>query len=543
MKYRLLRRWLAVALVLSLVTQTLIGFAGGADLMYRHKLIGGTSTFSVKLSEALPFTRDQLSKIVCELGGLSDEVKHYKGNLEITDKDAVGAWAVPYVGVALKHKLIDLKAGNVFDPKAIVTEKEIGTAFLRVLGYEIAAQDMDGKLAEMGIPASDLPVKRGPAFDYIWKVITAPLTKEGEALAVKYGKVDKEAAVTSFPNGVKYSKNFRINYLDDGVKLMTDGENRQFLLLPEGAGVPKGYEDYTVIRTPIRRAVVTSTPFVDYMGRFGKENFDRIAAVTTKKEYWTIPEIVEKMDQGAIVYIDQPYGAPLNPEAVIQAKPDVVLVDFGNAEANAKLYEQLKAFKIPVVCVNEWTETHLNGKVEWLKFFGALLDKDVEADEIFSGIIAKKNAVYEQAKKRTSKENQVVASGSIYDGKVWISGASSAMAQILPQLGGDYVYADLPGGSQQVTLEDFVAKSKDADILIYNSMEKYLGGLDTLLQSFPQLKEFKAYKNNRIYIQQNSFYMSKTEEYEMLEDLLAMLHPDVLKNHVFKKYMHLDVKK
>ncbi|NSJ93237.1 hypothetical protein G7A79_29740, partial [Coprococcus sp. MSK.21.13] len=51
-------------------------------------------------------------------------------------------------------------------------------------------------------------------------------------------------------NEIKYATKFKVEYLDNGVKLVTDGANRKLLLVPKGQEKPKGYDDVEVIKTP-----------------------------------------------------------------------------------------------------------------------------------------------------------------------------------------------------------------------------------------------------------------------------------------------------
>ena len=51
--------------------------------------------------------------------------------------------------------------------------------------------------------------------------------------------------------GIKYAKLFNIQYMDNNVKLVTDGEGNELLLVPKDGEIPEGYEGKQVIRTPL----------------------------------------------------------------------------------------------------------------------------------------------------------------------------------------------------------------------------------------------------------------------------------------------------
>ena len=53
-----------------------------------------------------------------------------------------------------------------------------------------------------------------------------------------------------------YTSDFSIEYLDDGVKLVTDAEGRKMYLVPREAEIPGEAADEMVVRTPVERVGV-----------------------------------------------------------------------------------------------------------------------------------------------------------------------------------------------------------------------------------------------------------------------------------------------
>ena len=66
--------------------------------------------------------------------------------------------------------------------------------------------------------------------------------------------------------GIKYAQNFSIDYLGNGVKLVTDSDKNKLLLVPKGVTAPSGYNDAVLIETPIANALYTSTTYVGLLG-------------------------------------------------------------------------------------------------------------------------------------------------------------------------------------------------------------------------------------------------------------------------------------
>jgi iron complex transport system substrate-binding protein len=95
---------------------------------------------------------------------------------------------------------------------------------------------------------------------------------------------------------IRIAENFAIEYLADQVKLLTDSDGNEMLLVPRGQEVPAGYAGRKVIRTPVTHALFTATPPVGYVRALsealGDDSllFDAVGAVTTPAEDWAIPQ-------------------------------------------------------------------------------------------------------------------------------------------------------------------------------------------------------------------------------------------------------------
>ena len=57
----------------------------------------------------------------------------------------------------------------------------------------------------------------------------------------------------------QYTDAFSIEYLDDGIKKVIDGEGRELILVPKEIDVPEEYADANVVRTPIENVLFMSS--------------------------------------------------------------------------------------------------------------------------------------------------------------------------------------------------------------------------------------------------------------------------------------------
>ncbi len=538
-----MKSFVALVLALCLLAGS-TSYAAGGELLYKFGFIKGTSAEKLSLDEGRMLTREELAVIITQINGSFDEAQKYGGNVSFADAGIISRYAMPFVSYVVDNKLMLGVGGGKFDPKGEVTEKQLGTVLLRALGYDYAWGEIGLELAKLGFNSSDKAINRGEAFDYIWEAVTRPIASDGSTLGIKLGKLtDADIKSAEKLYNVDLAKKFQIQYLSEKVKLVTDSLGKKFLLVPDGVEVPEGFDGAAVIRTPIKKALVACTTNMGFILGLNSGNISSVAAVTTEMENWTTKEVVDAMKSGAVKYIAKNFGTPMNVEEIITIKPDVVFVDGSDFDSDVKLAEQLAAFGIPVVTVQEYLEKNPVGLIEWYKFFGAFYNMDKEADAKFEALRDARAALLKKTAAMKEEDKISVAAGMVYFGTVYSSGADSAFASLSSKLGAKYVFAGMAGESIQPTLEEFVAKAKDADVLVYTSLPQYLGGVAGLVEALPQVKEFKAYKNNRIYIFDMGYYQNRANEVEYVEDLLYILHPELFKEHILRHYMHLDVTK
>lgn len=350
-----------------------------------------------------------------------------------------------------------------------------------------------------------------------------------------------DAQVSDLPAtglGIRNAQNFDIQYLADGVKLLTDSAGRELLLVPEGGKAPAGYDDALLVRTPVKRAMYTSTTHVGFLGALEEDSlYDSIAAVTTEASQWSTPQVADRFANGQITYIVQDSWTAGDVESIVATAPDLVFTDM-SSEGGTALCTMLDQLAIPYVVVAENQDTGSEAYLEWLKFFGAFYNLDEKADSLYEEKLDHLEELYRKVASIPEADRPVVAFGMVFDGIVYTQSSSSSIAKQLDRAGAVYALQDLEGdGVVQLGMEEFLDKCRDADILIYDSLPMYMQG--TLLDENPLFAEFKAYQNQRVYTMDNGYYMNSAKVVEKFEDLLAMCHPDLAEGHVFTVYQPL----
>ncbi len=183
---------------------------------------------------------------------------------------------------------------------------------------------------------------------------------------------------------------------------------------------------------------------------------------------------------------------------------------------------------IPVIPVTEYLEVHPLGRVEWIRFFGAILGKERMADSVFHAIRTRYEAIARDG--RRSAAPPTVFIGSVWQGQWFVPGADSFMASLVADAGGQYVFADKPGTENlAIDLETLLDRCRSADRfgVLLDLPEPIsdldLAGGDRRVASLEVLKNGGFYGNSATH---DLFGRALLEPEVMLEDLRCIIDPD-----------------
>jgi iron complex transport system substrate-binding protein len=337
---------------------------------------------------------------------------------------------------------------------------------------------------------------------------------------------------------LKYTEQFSIEYLDEGIKKLTDAESRVTILVPRGKEVPVEYKDFTVIHTPIQKVLYASMTQVCFLRPFNTL-WDSVAAVTSPKDDWYIDEIKDGLDNGSITYVGDSYQPDF--EKIQAINPELVVVYTGT-NPQTVLINKLEELNIPYIVDNEYMENEGMGRMEWIKFIATLYDKDEEALDYFNSAVDR----VEDMKLRVSNEPKPkVAWGLVYKGTIYVPNAGSFVGKMIGDAGGDYVFKDMgkdKQGSEPISIEKFYSKAKDADILIYPSTPSFVGTLENLAEATPLFKDMKSFKEEKVWAFQPWYYQVLDKADETIIDLAYIFHPSVYKGEKPRHHYKVEAK-
>ncbi len=331
---------------------------------------------------------------------------------------------------------------------------------------------------------------------------------------------------------VRYARLFSIER-GDGYALVKDGLNRTILLVRRGQSAPQNVRADLVVQVPVERAVLmsaTHVALVERLREYAPDIWERVAGIMWGRSYqWFFPEVERMIEEGKLVDV----GAAWSPdyELLVSLRPDLVMIyTFEGDPVRSKLEE----LKVPYVVNSEYLEDTLLGRFEWIKFVAAFFGLDEVGERVFrlvelryQLISHKVSASVEALDLRPVK----VAWFSVYRGTIFVAGGLSYVANSIYDLKAVYAFSDLKvTGGAQVSLEEFVARASDADVLVVST--DLIQSLEALANEIPQIVEFKAVREGRVYrFNSNVYQLGYMDTEGWFLDLASMLYPELFPEH------------
>ena len=321
---------------------------------------------------------------------------------------------------------------------------------------------------------------------------------------------------------LKYAENFQVDYYEGGyTMLLLPMEHTKFLVVPEGMEEPSGLEkDIIVLNRPIQNLYVVASSVMDMFQEL--DSLDTIAFSGQKEENWYIEGAKKAMQEGKMQYAGK-YNQP-DYERIVSGNCSLAIENMMISHA-PEIKEKLNEFGIPVMIERSSYETHPLGRVEWVKFFGALLGKEKEAEQIFQK--------QEEILKKVTGEEKTGKTVAFFfvtsNGMIQVRQSNDYIPKMIELAGGRYVFSDLGEDSTKrstinMQVEEFYNGAKDADFLIYNSsIDGGVKNLEQLLEKCDVLKDFKAVKEGNVWCTTNNMYQQSLSIGYLMEDIYKML--------------------
>ena len=331
---------------------------------------------------------------------------------------------------------------------------------------------------------------------------------------------------------LSYATGFQIHRYGeiDHISIENSGE---YVVVPEGKEAPAGLPEGTVVmKKPFDCTYLVSTSAMDLLNACGA--LDRVKLSGSKESDWYIPEAKEAMKAGTLVYAGK-YRAP-DYELLLESGCDLAIENtmiYHEPAVRSKLTE----LGIPVLVETSSYEKHPLGRLEWIKLYGVLFDKEQEAETFFREQVKRVEPLL-QEKKDTGKKVaffHVTAGGLINVRK-----SGDYITRMIELSGGHYVPNNTGEGENALStmnmqMEDFYREASDADVIIINST---IGGevasVDELMEKNELFRDFKAGKTGKVYCTTRDLFQKITGMAEFMQDLNDIFH-DVDREYTYLK--------
>lgn len=247
--------------------------------------------------------------------------------------------------------------------------------------------------------------------------------------------------------------------------------------------------DATVIYTPIRRAIVTTSPHCRLLFDLGAG--EAIKGVCDLA-YITQQDVLQRAAKGTITNC----GNSMSPtiERIIALAPDAMFLSPFEGSSHA----QLENIGTPIIECADYMETSALGRAEWMRFYAMLIGKENTADSLFTTIEHNYNTIVEHNKKQ--KNHPKVLTERVTSGVWYCPGGNSSMAKLIKDAGGDYIFADdTHSGSLNLSPEMVISKAINVDIWLFIYYGDRPLTRNQLSTEYSGYKTIKAFKDGNIY--------------------------------------------
>jgi len=343
---------------------------------------------------------------------------------------------------------------------------------------------------------------------------------------------DSKPKITESKTLIKYAKGFDIQVYDGYTKLIIKSpypdadQYQEFILV---SNKKRDFDGKNKIYTPVQKLVATSTTHIPMIEILGEAN-SLIGFPNT--DYISSPKTRQRISNNEIK--DLGNEQDFNTEVLISLQPDV-MVAFSMGKST-KLYNNIEQNGIPVIYNGDWLEATPLGRAEWIKFFGALYNKQEEADSIFKSIETEYIAAKEIASR--AKTSPVIMSGVLYKDKWNLPAGESFTAKLYEDANTSYIWNNTKGqGSLVLSFETVFEKAEKATYWIGSG---YYTSLEDLKAANAHYEQFQSFKTGHIYSFSNRrsdfggveyFELGPLQPHIVLKDLIKVTHPDLMPDY------------
>jgi iron complex transport system substrate-binding protein len=353
--------------------------------------------------------------------------------------------------------------------------------------------------------------------------------------------------INTSQSGIKYARRFDLQK-KDGYELLTIKNpwqgavniNQFYYLVQEGASMPIAADLTKIIKVPVKSIICMSMTHLSMISALQEEETIKGISGT---DFVYDKDILDLIANRRI--LDVGYEDNLNKEMVIQISPDLVMA-YGIGSESTSYISKLKELGIKVLFNADYLETDPLGKAEWIKVFGALFNKEKEADSVFTSLSEEYNNL------KSYINNNIKTKPTVFLGLPWkdtwfISPDNSYISRLISDGGGEYIWKDVESEiSMPFGIENVYIRALKADYWLnassVNSRDEIIS-MDNRLQELPSYKKGNIFNNNKRVTKNggNDYWESGSIHPQViLKDIAMILHPELFPGYEFFYYKKIE---
>ena len=321
---------------------------------------------------------------------------------------------------------------------------------------------------------------------------------------------------------LEYAEGFSVHYYSDGYKYIDIPVSGTYLVVPDGAEDPASLpeEDTQLIHQDLTRIYLAATSSMSFFDAL--DAIDTVTMTGTNTQGWYIDAPKEALKAGTMQYA----GKYSEPDYEMLVENDCQLALESTMIYHApEVEEMLLDLGIPVFIDRSSYELTAFGRIEWIKVYGALLNKEAEADAFFK----EQEKVLDEMETYETTGKTVAFFSVNSDGSIVVRKTDDFIPNMIGLAGGTYIFEDLqnPGSnsaSVNINMEEFYDVAADADFLVYNAtIEDPISDVSSLIDKDGMFAEFKAVQNGDVWQVDKTWYQSTATVGHLITDFHIML--------------------
>ena len=331
---------------------------------------------------------------------------------------------------------------------------------------------------------------------------------------------------------VEYAKGFNVDFYEGGYADIKFSDGQEFLVVPEGAEVPK-VSGITVLQRPLDKTYLAATASMSLISAI--DAIDNVAFSSVEEDDWYVEDAVKAMKSGSMKFAGK-YSLP-DYELLVSENCSLA-IESTMLTHSPDIGEKLEELNIPVMMDLASNEEGPLARLEWIKVYGVLFDKTDEAESFFSEQAERVKAIDDM-----EKTDLTVAFFSINSqGLAVVRKTTDYVTDMIEMAGGKYISDELSDDNAlsrvNMSMEEFYDTAVDADIIIYNSaIESELQSVDDLIELNKVFKDFKAVKDGNVWCTGKNMYQSTDAIADIVSDMHAIISGDAEGQNNLK-YIH-----